>query len=159
LQDDFRTVVNVEEPDVLNGPGSADQASLIGQHRIRLLACATCLLLVGWQAPGGSMGRSGREGRVLTQIMGRVDSVEGSGVAGSGQPDRLRRHSSAADSVEHAAHARAVLALEEALSSGEDVSQHWKGEELVVGQRGRLEGHHWLPKWVRCAALECPMYA
>ena len=58
-------VVSMEEPEISNGPGRAEQASLIGQHRVRLLACATCLLLVGWQAPGSGLNGAGQQGRVL----------------------------------------------------------------------------------------------
>ena len=81
--------VHVEEPDLPNGAGHAEQAPLIGQQRVRLLACATCLLLVGWQAPGSSVGSFGREGRVLMHLEDSPNSALGS----SGQPGRMLRQS------------------------------------------------------------------
>ncbi len=139
--------VHVEEPDLPNGAGHAEQAPLIGQQRVRLLACATCLLLVGWQAPGSSVGSFGREGRVLMHLENSPNSALGS----SGQPGRMLRQSSAGDSTQRAVEIAEASSLESVLGHTEDAGQHWTRQ--VLGGEEQLQrtlgGHHKLPKWVR----------
>ncbi|CAL5225418.1 g8232 [Coccomyxa viridis] len=145
--DDYRVSVHVEEPDLPNGAGHAEQAPLIGQQRVRLLACATCLLLVGWQAPGSSVGSFGREGRVLMHLENSPNSALGS----SGQPGRMLRQSSAGDSTQRAVEIAEASSLESVLGHTEDAGQHWTRQ--VLGGEEQLQrtlgGHHKLPKWVR----------
>ena len=140
-------LVHVEEPDLPNGAGHAEQAPLIGQQRVRLLACATCLLLVGWQAPGSSVGSFGREGRVLMHLEDSPSTALGS----SGQPGRMLRQSLAGDSMQRGLDMAEASVLESSSSQHEDASQHWQRQ--VLGGEEQLQrslgGHHKLPKWVR----------
>ena len=142
-------IVHSEIPDMPNGTGQPEQAApLLGQQRVRLLACATCLLLVGGQAPGSTVGGFGQEGRVLLQTEGSLDDTLGS----PGQPSRMLRSSLAGEGTADFGSARDSLAAEGVLSSQEDASLHWRRQVLDAEELRRLEGRHRLPKWVRWAA-------
>ena len=140
-------VVHPQEPDLPNGPGQAVQAPRIGQQSVRLLACATCLLLVGWQAPGTNLGSFGQGGRVLMQSEGSPDNALSSG----GQPGRMLRHILAEDSAGRSGTTTDLMSLDSTLSSAENASQQWMRQQLGVEEQTRLEGHHKLPKWARWA--------
>ena len=133
-----------------NGHARPDQAPLLGQQRVRLLAGATCLLLVGWQAPGSSTDSSKREGRVLMHLEGSA----GSSLGGRGQLGRTAEHGPAASSLSSAGTSRGLLAVEEAASYDEDAGKHWRRQLLGGEERQNMLGHHALPKWARwgCSA-------
>ena len=144
-------LVHLQEPDPPNGQGQAEHAPLMGQQRVRLLACATCLLLVGWQAPGG-LGGFGQEGRVLMHLEDSPNSALGSlstAMGTQGQPGRMLRHISVGDSAEELVFARDHLSVDSAISNRVNASQHWGRQVLGSEELGRLEGHHKLPKWAR----------
>lgn len=144
LQDDYRAVVVLDKPDVPNGAARAEQAPLVGQQRLRLLACATCLLLIGWQAPGSNVDSGQPGGRVLMHA-----PLEGSSMGSSGQMGRTLKHELLDDSLGSAALGKESLTSQGGIYSAEDASQHMRRQILVVD--ARLVGHHWMPKWVRCA--------
>lgn len=152
LQDDYRVLVHQEEPDLPIGQGQAEHAPLMGQQRVRLLACATCLLLVGWQAPGRSLGGFGREGRVLMHLEDSSTSALGSldiALSTQGQPGRMLRHIIAGDTAENAVIVKDLFTLDSALGPRLDASQHMGRQVLGGEELGRLQGHHKLPKWAR----------
>ena len=140
-------VVSMEEPEVSNGPGRAEQASLIGQHRVRLLACAACLLLVGWQAPGSGPEGAGQQGRVL--MYHPLEASTGSSMGSGRQLGRLLQGNPLEGSTHNGLEAtgRVLLGAEYNLEheSVEQTGGHIPGPE----EHRRLEGHHWQPKWLR----------
>ena len=140
-------VVSMEEPEISNGPGRAEQASLIGQHRVRLLAFATGLLLVGWQAPGSGLGGAGQQGRVL--MYHSLEDSTGSSMGSGRQLGRLLQGNPLEGSTHNVLDAtgRVLLGADYNLQQevGEQTGERIPGPE----EHRRLEGHHWQPKWLR----------
>ena len=147
LQDDFRMIVSMEEPEMSNGSAGAEQALLVGQHRVRLLACATCLLLVSWQAPGSGLNDAGQSGTVL--IYQSLEDSTGSNIGSSRQLDRLLHGHPSDSSTRNLMDAtgRILLGADFKFEQeiGEQMGAHIPGPE----EHRRLEGHHWQPKWLR----------
>ena len=128
-----------------NGHARSDQAPLLGPQRVRLLAGATCLLLLGWQAPGSSTDSSNREGRVLMHLEGSAGSSLGS----TGKLGWMAEHEPATSSPGSAGISRGLLAVEEATSYDDNASEHWRRQLLGGEERHNMLGQHALPKWAR----------
>ena len=140
-------VVSMEEPEMSNGPGRAEQASLIGQHRVRLLACATCLLLVSWQAPGSGLGGAGQQGRVL--MYQSLEYGTGSSMGSGRQQGRLLQGSPSDSSTRKVMDATGRILLGADYNLDQEIGEQTGGRIPGPEEYRRLEGHHWQPKWLR----------
>ena len=140
-------VVSMEEPEMSNGPGRVEQASLTGQHRVRLLACATCLLLVGWQAPGSSLDGAGQQGRVL--LYQSLEGSTGSTIGSSRQLGRSLQVGPLESSTRNAMDATGRILLGVDYNPEQEIGEETGGRIPGPEEHRRLEGHHWQPKWLR----------
>ena len=140
-------VVSMEEPEMSNGPGRAEQASLIGQHRVRLLACATCLLLVSWQAPGNSLGGAGQQGRVV--MYHSLEDSTSSSMGSSRQLGGLLQSNPSESSTHDVLDAKGRVLLGADYDLEQEIWEQTGGRIPQPEEHRRLEGHHWQPKWLR----------
>ena len=140
-------VVSMEEPEMSNAPGRAEQASVMGQHRVRLLACATCLLLVGWQVPGSSLRGAGQQGRVL--MYHSLDDSTGSIMGSSRQLGGPLQGNPSESSMRNVMDATGRVLLGVDYNPEEETGEQTRVRIPVPEDHRRLEGHHWQPKWLR----------